>query len=192
MTQQRHKRAMNLAIDRLLDQDERSALDAHLDQSPDDARLWGRMQRADRMLRSAPMIHAPQSFSTRLMSAIAAGRQPTTDTRYGLGIAIGLMVAAFTAIPILGIVLFIIGSILSDMTALQLFLSQIILILNGLSLLVGDLMRAVSTFVTANPLIVVLALVMLPLTALWGYMMWGLMTRYQQVTYRIPVRVVAS
>lgn len=192
MTQQRHKHAMNLAIDRLLDQDERSALNAHLEQSPDDARLWTRMQRADRILRTAPLISAPTGFSARLMAAIAAGRQPRTDTRYGLGIAIGLLLAAFTAIPALGLALFVIGYVISDMTALQIFLNQMILTLNSLSLVLNEMTRAASLFVSSNPFALILAAVMLPLTAAWGYMMWGLMTRYQQVTYRIPVRVVAS
>lgn len=191
MTTQRHKQAMNLAIDNMLSTQEQRALDEHLDQAPQDAALWERMKRADRMLRAAPLIHAPSGFADRVLLAIASGRGPRHDPRFGLGIALGMLVVALTAIPFFGLLMIGMIVVVTNEQAFAGFLIQVNSLLGRLTLTSMALTQAAAQALHANPGLLLLALLSLPLTAAWVWMMRVINAAPQTVTYRIPVRVTA-
>ncbi len=192
MTHRQTKHAMNLAIDRLLDTDARDALDEHLDHSPDDALLWHKMQRVDRTLRGAAQVAAPAGFSARLMAALAAGRGPQTDPRLGIGIAVGLMLAAFVTIPVLGGLLLLALSLILNTTAIQTALAGLSRLGSALSAVLATFVTQMGTLVATNPLMPILSMAALGTLAMFWRMTWVQAVRYAPVTYQIPVRVVAS
>ncbi len=182
---------MNLAIDRLLEPDERGELDAQLDRSPDDAHLWNTMKRVDQTLRTAPLTSAPSGFSGRLLTALAAGRQPCTDPRSGLGIAVGLWTAALIMIPLMSAVVIIALHALLDAATLQALASRSAALFQSLGTLANVLIRSLSQFVSSNPAILALSAVLLPILAIWSWLAWTVSMHNPPITYRIPVRILA-
>jgi len=189
MTTQHKKAAMNLAIDRLLDEQEQVALDEHLDRTPEDAHLWERMKRADRMLRTAPKIGAPHGFAERMMLALAAGSRPQMDKRLGLGMALGLLLTAFTAIPLLGIALIGLLWVVTNGAALGLLAARVQIGIAALVNLAGLLLQQVSATYASSPLTLALTLAIIPVILGWLWAVRTFATPGEQVTYRIPVRI---
>jgi anti-sigma factor RsiW len=191
MTAQRHKHAMNMAIDHMLSSQEQEALDAHLETVPQDAALWERMKRLDRNLRSAATVPAPAGFADRVMLAIANGRGPKYDPRFGLGTALGLLVVALTAIPFFSIVTLGLITLITNQAAVGALLAELNNVFSRLTVTSAALTQFAAQTIQSNPILVALALLSVPLAAVWVYMLRLITAEPRTVTYRIPVRVSA-
>lgn len=187
MTAHQTKRAMNLAIDRLLTDEERGELHAHLDRTPSDARLWARMQRADRLLKAAPTLHAPEGFADRFMAALSSGRQPLIDSRLGLGIAFGLLAAALAVIPVFGLAVIGIVAVASDPVASAGVLAQINGLFGQMVASATALTAPLVEFLHTQPMSILVAALSIPVLALWSWLLHA-SEQGRIVTYRIPVR----
>jgi anti-sigma factor RsiW len=191
MTTGQTKRAMNLAIDHQLSEGERQELHAHLDRTPKDARLWARMRRADRLLRSASMVDAPEGFAQRFMDTLASGRQPTRDTRLGLGIALGRLAVALTAIPILALMLIALVALLTDGATTTLVVARMNELWHELVTIATTITSPAAELVRGNTLAIGMLILSVPVIVLWAMVMRGL-EQERRVTYRIPVRAAAA
>jgi anti-sigma factor RsiW len=191
MTTGQTKRAMNLAIDHQLSEGERQELHAHLDRTPKDARLWARMRRADRLLRSASMVDAPEGFAQRFMDTLASGRQPTRDTRLGLGIALGMLAVALTAIPILALMLIALVALLTDGATTTLVVARMNELWHELVTIATTITSPAAELVRGNTLAIGMLILSVPVIVLWAMVMRGL-EQERRVTYRIPVRAAAA
>ncbi|MHB8627951.1 MAG: anti-sigma factor family protein [Aggregatilineales bacterium] len=181
------REAMNLALDQELEPEARVALNAHFEQTPVDAHRWQRMQRIDRMLRTAPMTNAPAGFAERVMAALLAGRkaQPDRDPRAGIGIAVGVWLASALAIPILGAALYVLARLLLDSATL----ASAVHAARVLWANFVDLMNTLKIQAKALPLALLLATV--PLTVACAGLARLLGARAPEITYRIPVQVLS-
>lgn len=191
MTTGQTKRAMNLAIDHQLSDEDRQELHAHLDRTPEDARLWARMQRADRLLRSAAFMDAPDGFTQRFMATLASGRQPTHDPRLGLGIALGMLAIALTAIPILALALIALTAALTDAATTSMVVARMNQLWFELVSIATHITTPAAELVRGNVLVIGLMILSIPAIALWGAAMRAL-EQERRVTYRIPVRVATA
>jgi len=81
---------MNRALDEELDQRERAAFHAHLDNVPDAADQWTRLRRTDQMLSAAATINAPDRFADRVLAALSKRLPSGFDHQRGAGFALGL------------------------------------------------------------------------------------------------------
>jgi anti-sigma factor RsiW len=68
------ERLMLDALDGVLDESGRKALDTYLAQHPAERALFARMQGVDIALQAAPVVSAPRAFSAHVMSAVAQTR----------------------------------------------------------------------------------------------------------------------
>lgn len=191
MTTGQTKRAMNLAIDHELSVEDRQELHAHLDRTPKDARLWARMQRADRLLRSSSLIEAPEGFARRFMETLASGKQPNHDPRMGLGIALGMLAIAMTAIPILALALIGITAMLTDAATTGMVVARMNELWRELVNLATHITTPAAELVRGNALVIGMMILSVPAIVLWAAAMRGL-ERERRVTYRIPVRVAVA
>ncbi len=191
MTTGQTKRAMNLAIDQQLSPEERQELHAHLDRTPKDARLWARMRRADRLLRSAALIEAPEGFAQRFMETLASGKRPTYDPRMGLGIALGMLAIAMTAIPVLALVLIAITAMLTDTATTTMVVARMNELWSELVSIATHFTTPAGELVRGNALAIGMLILSVPAIALWAAAMRGL-EKERRVTYRIPVRAIAA
>jgi hypothetical protein len=184
------KRDMNLALDHSLPEASKAALEARIAKSPQDAVLWDRMQMVDGLLGGAPVAEAPFNFADKVMASIAAGKAPTPVKQHrGLSTVFGLLLAIVIVVPLLLTAGVTVRQWLSDPTALSTLLQQIILLLNGISQLAAGLFQMLAQYAQDNRVIPALLSVTIPITLVWGWVMWMTSLRRQQIVYRIPVRV---
>jgi ferric-dicitrate binding protein FerR (iron transport regulator) len=187
------RESMNRALDESLDPAERDTFHAHLDRAPQDAQLWQQMRRVDRMIHSAQTVKAPAGFSARVMAAIAASRtancsgESTREFRTSLSIVIALMIAACTAVPLLGGTLLLLLRMLSSGAFVQLT-GQ----LRDQWLAMQVTLTSLSNTLATAPMARIIALASLPAAATCGWLARLISIRTPDVTYRIPVSFVAS
>ena len=181
------REAMNRALDQELEPEARAALNVHFDQTPADAHRWQRMQRVDRMLRTAPLTNAPAGFAERVMAALLAGRkaQPDRDPRAGIGIAIGVWLASALTIPILGAALYVLARLLLDSATLANAIHAARVLWTNFT----DLLNVLKIQVRTLPLALLLTTV--PLTVACAGLARLLGARTPEITYRIPVQVLS-
>lgn len=181
------REAMNLALDQELEPEARVALNAHMEQTPTDAHLWQRMQRVDRMLRTAPMTNAPSGFAGRVMAALLSGRkaQPARDPRAGIGIAVGVWLASALAIPILGAALYLLARLLLDSAALASAVHAAQVLWAGFT----DWLNTLKIQAKALPLTLLLAVTSLTVVSAGLARLFS--ARSTEITYRIPVQVLS-
>jgi hypothetical protein len=191
------KREMNLALDHELVDEARSALDTHLSSSAQDAALWDRMQTVDHLLSAEPLVEAPSDFASKVMAFIAANtvNAPSVQenlearSRAGLGAAFGLVLAVVITVPLVATALIAVQRWLSDPAALNTLLQQTVLFLNTIAQAVASFLQVIASYTVDNPILPALLTTLIPLTMIWGWLMWYTSLRRQQVVYRIPVRV---
>ncbi len=183
------KREMNLALDHSLPDSSQAALEAHLAKSPPDAMFWDNLQRVDALFSGAPMAEAPLNFADKVMASIAAGKVPAPAKPHrGLSTVFGLLLALIIVLPLLFTAAVTIRQWLSDPAALNILLQQIVLLLNSVAQLTASFFQVLAQYASDNLVIPALLSVTIPITLIWGWMMWYTSLRRQQVVYRIPVR----
>ena len=180
------KEVMNRALDRELDSEEREALHIHLDRSSEDAHAWAKLQRVDRMLHAAPLLDAPVGFAERVLAVISAGRVPQVDRRRGgLSVALGLGLATTLAIPLLGALLYVLGRMLFDPTALA-------SVVDHIRTVIASAAAWLSTVTQASAATMDLwAIAALLLVAAAAGLSRVAAAPSREITYRIPVKILS-
>src|SRR5262245_60048060 len=119
------KRNMNLALDRLLSDDEQENLEAHIEAAPGEALIWDRLQAIDGMLRNAPVLQAPPDFCDRFMLVLATRSDTRGANRPSLGPVLGLALAVFFTAPLTVVSVWLLQRWLADPTAINSFLNTV-------------------------------------------------------------------
>ncbi|MCD4686011.1 MAG: hypothetical protein K8S97_08745 [Anaerolineae bacterium] len=167
---------MNSALDQELSEEELAALAAQLEDEPDAAEQFDALRKTDTFLRETPQVASPPHLARRVMDALAALPLPGLAKReLGVGLALGLAAAAFLAIPVLAMLLFLIVSLLTDPTTLTTLLQAGIDILSFSVGLVADVADRLRELVRETPVLAVGLVLVVPLAGVWGWFMWVLM-----------------
>jgi hypothetical protein len=165
------QQSMNGALDHELSEHELAALSAQLDESQEAATQWERLRTTDELMRTTPLVAPSPGFARRVMAAIAAIPLPEFAQRQlGIGIALGLAVAAFLTVPILSVLFFVFFSVLTDPGALNTVLQTLI---NGASYTIGlmaNIAGDLEATATDTPMLLLLLSTMIPITALWAWL----------------------
>lgn len=94
---------MNRALDGELAEQELAVLHARLQESAEESTRWERLRKTDELLRTTPPVAPSRGFAERVMAAILSMPMPEFARRSrGLGLALGLLVAALLAVPCCG------------------------------------------------------------------------------------------
>lgn len=73
--------------------------------APDDRRL----QQVEQLLRQAPLLSVPIGFADRVLAALKGQDKSSPDYQNGLGIVLGIFLAALIAVPLFGTPIYLIG-----------------------------------------------------------------------------------
>ncbi len=166
---------MNRALDSELSEEEQAALLAELEQSQADAVQWSKLRKTDELLRTTPLIAPASDFSRRVMAAVAAMPMPEFIRRNpGLGVALGLAVAALLTIPVFSVLFFLILSVFTDPGALN-GLFQTLLNTAGYVIdLTGNILDEIQSFASGTSALPLVLTAMVPVTIVWGWLIWVL------------------
>ncbi|MBN1681917.1 MAG: hypothetical protein JW966_16690 [Anaerolineae bacterium] len=168
--------SMSKALDHELSESELESLNAHLSESEDDARHFERMRKTDQLLHETPMINAPSGFAQRVMQAIAVmNLADFANQRLSVGVALGLVAAALLTIPILSMLLIALVTIFTDPGTLQVILQAAINASTSAIGLIADLADGVQNMISDMPMIPALLTTVIPLSMLWGWLIWYLL-----------------
>jgi anti-sigma factor RsiW len=179
------KRDMNLALDHVLPDADRAALDTHIAGSPEDAALWTRLKTVDHLLGGEPILQAPPDFASKVMVAIAAAPAPTRARNRGF---LGLFLIIGILVPLVSLGLIGLQHWLSDPAAITIALQQVVQFLNSAAQTFASLLQTLAAYTVETPILPALLTTLIPLVMVWGWLMWYTSLRRQQVVYRIPVR----
>ena len=164
---------MNSALDNDLSEREWEALHSRLAESDEESELWDRLRNTDQLLRVTPMVSPLPGFASRVMAAIAAMSLPGFAKRQpGVGIALGLVVAALMTIPVLSALLIVFLSVITDPSALQSVLGGAISAVGYLIELGADVIAQIDAAVADTIILPALLTTIIPLTILWGWLIW--------------------
>jgi anti-sigma factor RsiW len=165
------QQSMNGALDHELSEHELAALHAQLEESSEAAAHWERLRKTDELMRTTPLVAPSAGFTRRVMAAIAAIPLPEFARRQpGIGVALGLAVAAFMTVPIFSVLFFVLFSVLTDPGALNVVLQAI---MDGASYTIGlvaNIAGDLESAATDTPVLLVLLTTMIPVTALWVWL----------------------
>jgi hypothetical protein len=187
MTQKNLKHDMNLALDHLLpDSDAFEARMSALPTSSREALLWDRMQMVDALLRNDSEIAAPPDFASRVIASIAAGPAPV-KAHAPMGAALALALIALFLVPLAVGGVVVVQRLLTDPGALNALVQQLVAILNFVAQAVTSTFQVIASSVIDQPILPALLITIIPLVVVWGWFMWYVSQRRQQVVYRIPV-----
>jgi hypothetical protein len=179
------QQSMNGALDRELSEEELAALNARLEESQEAAAHWERLRTTDELMRTTPLVAPSVGFTHRVMAAIAALPLPGFVQRQpGIGIALGLAVAAFLTVPILSVLFFVFLGVLTNPGALNAALQTLI---NGASYMTGLLGNIASDLESAaadTRVLLLLLATMIPVTALWVWLVRYLLRGSRMQTRR--------
>jgi hypothetical protein len=167
--------SMNKALDQGLPEEEWEALQHQIAESEEAATAWENMRKTDELLRTTPMVAPLPGFTSRVMSAIAAMPLPGFAQHPGIGFALGLLVAALIAAPIFAVLFFVLLSVLTNPGVLLDMLRTILNSVSYLIGLVGDLAGEVERMAEDTPVLAALLTTMIPVTALWAWLIWSLL-----------------
>ena len=167
--------AMNRALDSELSEEEQAAFQAELEESPADAVRWNKLHRTDDLLRTTPLIAPASDFSRRVMAAVAAMPVPQFIRRNpGLGIALGLAVAALFTIPVFSVLLFLMFSVFTDPGALNGLFQTLINTAGYVIDLTGNILDEIQSFANGTSALPLVLTAMVPVTIVWGWLIWVL------------------
>ncbi|GAB4419738.1 MAG: hypothetical protein Kow00106_16040 [Anaerolineae bacterium] len=125
--QVKFQQQMNRALDGELAEQEWAVLRAHLQENTEEAARWERLRKTDELLRTTPLVAPSRGFADRVMAAILSMPMPEFVRRSrGLGLALGLLVAALLAVPVLWVALFIFVSVITNPDALAVVLQTVL------------------------------------------------------------------
>jgi hypothetical protein len=171
----RNQQQMNEALDHALSEEEIEALHARIAESEGATEEWDQLRKTDAFLRQTPMVEAPAGFAERVMAAIAALPLPGFARKnLSVGIALGLLVAGLFTIPVLSIVLIIILSVITNPAAVQAFAMTLFSTAGYIISLTADIVTQTETRAAGSPVMIALVTTMIPLTILWGWLIWNL------------------
>jgi hypothetical protein len=171
--QLKYHHKLNTALDQELTEQEWEALNNDLADSPEVAAYWERLRRVDRLLHETPLAAPSAGFTSRVMAAIAAIHLPD-HRRLSVGIGLGLGVAAILIIPLLSAGLLLLLSVITDPGTYTKLLQAIT---GGVSYLVdlgANLGSELETLVTDTPMIPALLSTAIPISMVWGWLVWYL------------------
>jgi hypothetical protein len=168
--------SMNSALDQELSEQEWEALNAHLEQSEEASNIWEHLRQTDELLHTTPLIAPSPGFANRVMAAIAAMPLPGFMRREpGIGIALGLLVAALVTVPVFSISFFVLLTVLTDPGTLHTLLQTVLGAASYVIGLMADLAGEIEHMVKDTPVLAALLTTMIPVTLLWGWLIWSLL-----------------
>jgi hypothetical protein len=167
---------MNSALDQELSERELEALHNHLEASEEAATAWDRLQQTDELLRTTPLAAPSPGFARRVMAAIAAMPLPGFVHRQpGIGIALGLLVAALITVPVFSVLFFVLLTVITDPGTLQTILQTVLNAASYVISLMANLAGEIENIVRDTPVLAALLTTMIPVTLLWGWLIWLLL-----------------
>jgi hypothetical protein len=168
--------SMNSALDQELSEEELTALNTQLEESEEASTAWEQLRRTDELLRTTPLVAPSSGFANRVMAAIAAMPLPGFMHREpGVGIALGLLVTALLTVPIFAVLFFGLLAVLTNPGALYTLMHTVLSATSYLVGLVGDLAEEIENMVRNTPVMAALLTTMIPVTLLWGWLIWSLL-----------------
>jgi anti-sigma factor RsiW len=168
MANERNKRLMQEALDESLSPEMREELFTHLSSDVRDADEFDRLQQVDRMLRTAPHERAPQNLARNIMAKLVESLNPQQLSRIsGLALALGLSLVAGIIMPLLVAVSWLVLTAMGSAAALSSAVSQVVALLSVGITLLEAVVQQIQAFITANPGLPVLMILMIPTSVLW-------------------------
>lgn len=168
--------SMNSALDQELSEQELAALNAQLEESKEASDIWEHLQQTDELLRTTPLVAPSPGFASRVMAAIAAMPLPGfMHHEPGIGIALGLLVAALVTVPVFSVLFFMLLTVLTDPGTLHTLLQTVLGATSYVIGLMADLAGEVEHMVSDTPVLAALLTTMIPVTLLWGWLIWSLL-----------------
>jgi hypothetical protein len=168
--------SMNSALDQELSEQELAALNAQLEESKEASDIWEHLRQTDELLRTTPLVAPSPGFASRVMAAIAAMPLPGFMHREpGIGIALGLLVAALVTVPVFSVLFFMLLTVLADPGTLHTLLQTVLGATSYVIGLMADLAGEVEHMVSDTPVLAALLTTMIPVTLLWGWLIWSLL-----------------
>lgn len=181
--QSKYHHKLNTALDEQLTEQEWDALNNDLADSPEVAAYWDRLSTVDRLLHETPLAAPSPGFASRVMAAIASIHL-ADHRRLSVGIGVGLGVAAILLIPVLSAGLLLLLSAVTDPGTYTRLLQSIT---SGVSYLVdlgSNLSSELETLVTETPMIPALLSTAIPISMVWGWLIWYLSGRPKLISRR--------
>lgn len=167
---------LNSALDNELSEQELMALQEQIEDSSEAASHWEQLQKTDELLRTTPLVAPSSGFANRVMAALAALPLPAFARRHpGLGIALGLAIAAFLAIPFLSVTLLVILSVLLNPGAVNAWLQTLFEAISYVIRLLAGVVGQFQSGLTNTPIMLALLTTMIPVTLLWIWLLWHLL-----------------
>jgi len=162
---------MNRALDGELADQELAMLQARLQESAEETTRWERLRKTDELLRTTPLVAPSRGFAERVMAAILSMPMPEFARRSrGLGLALGLLVAALLAVPVLWAVLFVFLSVITNPDALASVLQTILDAAGYVAGLLTSLVDQAQTLTGDVALLGGLLAAVLAMAALWVWL----------------------
>lgn len=173
MANDTYQHKMNSALDHELTEEELAELHAQLTAKHDTAAEWEQLRKTDELLRTTPMVAPSAAFAKRVMEALATLPLPGFARRdLSVGLALGLMAAAILAIPALIVVFLVVLGLVTDPGTFSTLLQTSIDVMTYGVGLVADIADQVRQWVTGSPALAILLVLVIPLSALWGWVLW--------------------
>lgn len=133
-------------------------------------------QRVDRLFGQTPMVDPSPGFAARVMAAIA--QMPAYARReLGIGLALGLAFAAVIAVPLVVALAVALVVTLLDAGTLSSILQGAVEAAGYVVGLGRDAAGELRAWVQDSPAVAVLATALLPLVAIWAWLLWTLSGR---------------
>jgi len=177
--------SMNSALDQELSEQEWHALHQRLDESGEAAAAWERLRQTDELLRTTPLVAPSPGFTSRVMAALAAMPLPGFAHRQpGIGIALGLLIAALITVPIFAGLFFVLLTVITDPGSIRSILQAVLNAVGYLMSLVSDLAGEIRHMAEDTPVLAALVTAIIPLTLLWGWLIWSLLGGSRFLTRR--------
>jgi anti-sigma factor RsiW len=159
---------MQEALDDRLSPEALQELYSRMDDDPREADEFARLRSVDRLLKTAPYEHAPQTLALKIMAQIAAGmHNAKLDRLSGLALALGMVILAVTLVPLLVGVSWLLINGLGNATFFNAALQSITnLAAAGAAALTG-LVQNAQALLSANPILPIGLLGLIPVGMLW-------------------------
>lgn len=168
MANERQKQLMQEELDENLSPEMQAELFSHLERNTRDAENFDRLKQVDHMLRTAPHERAPQSLARSIMAKLVESLTPQQLSRIsGLALALGLSLVAAVLMPLLVAAGWLVLTALGSATALSSAVSQIVALLSVGITLLETLAQQIQAFLTANPALPALMVLLVPASVLW-------------------------
>ena len=183
--EQRTQQQMNEAIDHTLSDEDMVTLHARITESDETAEQWDQLHKTDELLRTTPLAEAPVGFADRVMAVIAALPLPGIARQNpSVGIALGLLIAGLFTIPVFSVLLIIILSVITNPSAIQSFAMTLFHAAGTIISLIADIVGQLESRATGTPVLVALVTTMVPVTLLWGWVLWNLVSSARGLSRR--------